>query len=320
MSGIRRSEFTELMKQDMYDWFFTNYTEIAPTYAELFNVVPSRAAYEQFSVAVGMGDLLEKPESEPIRADRPIEAHTIYCRNRTFGRKVGFSMEMVEDAQKVGNLMRTTVGQWSESVIRTKDRWYAKFFSKGAVTAGDVIFNNTISGVVTDTSGDFIYDGQPLFGTAHPDVVGNTYSNTAGSTSLTHTNLKTYYETYTDTNAKDERGNEIENVPDVLVIKPDELFNARVILANTAIPGSADNDMNVLAALVDILVWPRISGSNIWILGRRKAGLMATDRKGAEIDFWQDEETKDYFASINLRWGGCATDWRPWLAGNLSTT
>lgn len=294
--------------------------EIAPTYAELFNVMPSDAAYEQFTVAVGLGDLLEKPESEPLRADRPIEAHTIYCRNRTFGRKVGFSMEMVEDAQKVSNILRTTVGQWSESVVRTKDRWYAKFFSKGAFTAGHTIFNNTISGVVTDSSGDFIYDGQAFFGAAHPDALGNTYSNTAGSTSLTHTNLKTYYTTYTDTNAKDERANEIENVPDVLVIKPDELFNARVILANTAIPGSADNDMNVLAAIVDILVWPRISGDNIWILGRRKAGLMATDRKGAEIDFWQDEETKDYFASINLRWGGCVTDWRPWLAGNLSTS
>ena len=44
MSGVRRSEFTELMKQDMYNWYFTNYMEIAPTYAELFNIVPSKAA------------------------------------------------------------------------------------------------------------------------------------------------------------------------------------------------------------------------------------------------------------------------------------
>ena len=217
-------------------------------------------------------------------------------------------MEMVEDAQKVSNILRTTVGQWSESVVRSKDRWYSQFFSKGAISAGHQIFNNTIQGVVTDTSGNLIYDSVSFFNSAHVNKAGTSYSNTAGSTSLTHTNLKTYYTTYTDTNAKDERGNEIENVPDVLVIKPDELFNARVILANTAIPGSADNDLNVLAAIVDLMVWPRISGSNIWILGKRKAGLMGTDRKDVELNFYQEEETLDYFTSINLRWGGCVTD------------
>ena len=107
---------------------------------------------------------------------------------------------------------------------------------------------------------------------------------------------------------------------DVLIIKPDELFNARVILANTAIPGSADNDINVLAQIVGILVWQRISGTNIWILGRKKAGLIATDRMGPELDFYQDETNKDYFATIITRYGGCVTDWRPWLAGNLSTS
>jgi len=275
---------------------------------------------EKFTVAVGLGDMLEKPEGTALKADNPLEAWTVVCKNRTFGRKVQFTYEAVEDAQKVDNFLKTSVGQWAESVDRSKDRWYVKFFSKGAFTAGHAVFNNTIPGVVTDSSADMIYDGQAFFGSAHPDQVGNTYNNTAGSTNLTHTNLKTYYETYTSTNAFDERGNEIVMEPDVLVIKPDNLFNARVILANTAIPGSADNDINVLAALVDLLVWRRISGTAIWILGKKKYGLMATERQGPVIDFYQDEETKDYFATIFLRWGGCVTDWRGHLAGNLSTS
>ena len=294
--------------------------EIAPTYAQLFNIVPSSAAYEKFTVAVGLGDLLEKPEGDDLRADNPMEAWTIVCKNRTFGRQVRFSYESVQDAQKVSNLLKATVGTWSESVVRSKDRWYVKFFNRGAYTAGDDIFNNTIPGVIDDASTVNIYDGQKFFSNAHPDKVGGTYDNYDASTSLTHTNLKTAYTKFTFTNAKDERGNEIENVPDTLLIRPDELFNARVILANTSIPGSTDNDINVLAAIVDILVWPRLDTANVWYLGRKKAGLMATERQGVDMDFYQDETNKDYFATILLRWGGAITDWRGWNGSNCATS
>jgi len=320
MAGVTRSEFTELMVQDMYDWILQDYTELSPVYQQVYKEVPSSAAYEKFTTAVGLGDMLEKPEGEDLRADVPLEAYTVVCKNRTFGRQTRMTKEMVEDAQKVSNILRTTVGTWGESVVRSKDRWYAKLLYEGAVTAGDGIYNNTIPGVVDDATGVKIYDSQTLFGSAHPDKVGNTYSNTAGSTSLTHTNLKTYYDTYITTNAKDERGNEIENTPNTLLITPDNLFTARVILANTAIPGSVDNDINVLASIVNILVWPRLSGTNLWALCQLGVGNMATNRQGPEIDFYQDETSKDYFATINMRWGGCWTDWRPWLGANFSTT
>ncbi len=320
MSGVRRTDFTAAMQRDMYDWMFQNYVEVNPVYAQVFKIVPSTSAFDQFTTAVGLGDLLEKPESEDLKADSPLESYTVVCKNRTFGRMVRFSMESIDDAQKGGNLLKSTVGTWSEALIRTKDRFYSKFFGKGAFTSGHEIFNNTIQGVVTDSSGNYIYDGKAFFASDHPDKVGNTYSNTAGSTSLTHTNLKTYYTTYSSTNAMDERGNEIENVPNVLIVKADEIFNARTILANTLIPGSQDNDMNVLASIVNILMWQRISGSNVWILGKLGSGLLATERMSPTIDFYQDETSKDYFATLVARWGGCVVDWRPWLGGNLSTS
>ncbi len=275
---------------------------------------------EKFTTAVGLGDMLEKPEGEDLRADVPLEAYTVICKNRTFGRQTRMTKEMVEDAQKVANILRTTVGTWGESVVRSKDRWYAKLLYQGAISAGDDIYKNTIPGVIDDASGNKIYDGQTLFSASHEDKVGNTYSNTAGSTSLTHTNLKTYYDTYITTNAKDERGNEIENTPNTLLITPDNLFTAKVILANTAIPGSADNDYNVLSSIVNILVWPRLSGTNLWALCQLGQGNVATNRQGPEIDFYQDETSKDYFATINMRWGGVFTDWRQWLGANFSTS
>ena len=72
----------------------------------------------------------------------------------------------------------------------------------------------------SSSSGNFIYDGKPFFASAHPDKVGNTYANATASGSLTHTNLKTIYTTYTSTNNRDERGQIVTITPDTLLIPP----------------------------------------------------------------------------------------------------
>ena len=308
------------MKKDAYKYFWEAYTEKTTVYDTLFDIVPSNAAYEKFTSAIGMGDLLEKPESEDLSADTPMEGYTVICKNRTFGRLARFSKESVEDAQKTGNLIQQTVGSWGKSYLRTKEKFYAKFFNKGAMTAGDDIFDNTISGVVTDPSGKKIYDGKPFFSTSHADKVGNTYSNYSSSNSLTSANLQTVYTTFTSTNNRDERGNIIELTPDTLLIPPALNFTARVILETQAIPGSADNDINVLTNILNPKVWPYLDDSDGWFVGTAKEGLLATERQDPAIDTWQDETNLDFFVSINCRYGGCITNWRHWYANNISSS
>jgi len=320
MAGVRRSDFTEAMKKEMYPWYFESYDETPTVYESLFDIQQSSAAYEKFTSAIGLGDLLEKPEGEDLVADSPMESYTIVCKNRTFGRQVRFSYESVKDTQKVADLLKATVGTWGQSTARTKDKWYVQLFNYGAYTAGHAVFNNTISGVIDDASGNFIYDSKPFFASAHPDKVGNTYANATASGSLTHTNLKTIYTTYTSTNNRDERGQIVTITPDTLLIPPALLFTAKVILANTAIPGSVDNDINVLANIVNPIVWPRLTDTDAWYLGKAKMGLMGTNRQEAVMDMYQDETNKDYYATIFLRWGGCVTNWRYWYSSNLATS
>lgn len=320
MAGVRRSDFTEAMKKEMYPWYFESYDETPTVYESLFDIQQSNDAYEKFTSAIGLGDLLEKPEGEDLLADSPMESYTIVCKNRTFGRQVRFSYESVKDTQKVADLLKTTVGTWGQSTARTKDKWYVQLFNYGAYTAGHSVFNNTITGVIDDSSGNFIYDGKPFFSSDHPDKVGNTYANATASNSLTHTNLKTIYTTYTSTNNRDERGQIVTITPDTLLIPPALLFTAKVILANTAIPGSTDNDVNVLANLVNPIVWPRLTDTDAWFLGKAKSGLMGTNRQEAIMDAYQDETNKDFYATILLRWGGCVTNWRYWYSSNLATS
>jgi len=245
---------------------------------------------EKFTSAIGLGDLLEKPEGADLQTDKPIESYTIVCKNRTWGRKTQFTYETVQDTLAVQNLLADTVGSWGKALPRTKDRWYSNFFNYGAATSGNAIFNNSITGVIDDASGNKIYDNQPFFvaSDGHKDKVGNGYTNFTETRALTHSNLQTTYITYTTTNARDEKGNNIELIPDTLLIPPALRFTAQVILNTTLLPGSMDNDTNVLAAIVNPVEWHNLTDTDGWFLGKAKHGLMATDRLDVMIDFWQD--------------------------------
>ena len=320
MAGVHRSQFTEAMKKDMYTYFWEAYPEVPPVYEQLFDVRQSNAAYEKFTSAIGLGELLEKPEGEDMQADAPMESYTIICKNRSFVRLVRFSYETVKDAQKVGNILQSAVESWSRMVPITKEKFYAKFFNYGAWTAGHDVFNNTITGVIDDATTVSIYDGKKFFATDHASRAGATYSNYNSGYTLTHDNLKTVWNQYHNTNNRDERDEIISLRADVLLIPTALRFTAQVLLETTLIPGSMDNDTNVVKAIVSPLDWSYLTDSTGWFLGAKKMGLMATDREDVTMDFWQDETSKDYFASIFTRFGGCVTNWRYWIANEISTS
>jgi phage major head subunit gpT-like protein len=321
--AVLRNQFTEAMKKDAYKYFWESYPTKPPVYEDLFEVIPSDAAYEQFTSAIGLGELLEKPENEDIQSDQPMESYTIVCKNRSFARKVSFSYESMQDAKKGGNLLMSVVSSWGRMYPITKEKFYAKFFNNGALTAGHDVFNNTITDVVSDASGALIYDSQPFFDAAHADKVGNTYDNHMASSALTKANLEIAYNTFVATNNRDERGEVIDLQPDTLLIPPALHFTARVILETTLIPGSTDNDIYVLEGIVNAKQWSYLTadGSDSpWFLGNVKQGLLATEREGISIDFYQDEENLSYIARIFGRFGGCVTNWRYWINANGATS
>lgn len=250
-----------------------------------------------------------------------MESYTVVCKNRSYARKVRFSYESVQDAKKVDNFLSKVTGTWGRMLPITKEKFYAKFFNYGAYSAGyDAVFDNTITDVVSDSSGDFIYDGKAFFDDDHPDRVGNTYDNHLGSTSLTHANLKTAHELYTNTNNRDERGEVIDLTPDVLLIPPALRFTAMEILQSEKEPDVFNNTINVLRNIIQPMVWSYLTDSDAWFLGRLKHGLMATDREDVSLDFYEDEENMSYVARVFTRFGGAVTNWRYWVAANCSTS
>lgn len=324
--AVERNDFTEAIRKQGYAWYWENYDEIPTTYQEIFAEEDMSGAYVQETSAVGLNDLKEKPESEPLQEDTPMEGYPIYGKCRTFGSKVSWSMELYEDSQVEG-LFQKTVQSWARSVPRTKDRWYSNFFNYGGYTAGNDIFNNSIPDIVTDPSGNLIYDSKPLFnlsGNTRKSKKGGTYYN-GFALDLDASNLLHVYKHMTQTNNRDEKDDEIILEPDTLLVPSSLKFTAQELLQyenqfTTNFLMEVSKPLNLLKGKLDIIVWPRLSDSDAWFLLCRKQGLKAMNRMSDQIDFYRDPDTKAYIATIVVRWGGYANNWRFLTGSNFATS
>ena len=321
-----RSEFTELMTRDMYGWFMESYDQLQPVYPQIFDVKPLVGAYAQETAGIGLGQLSERSEGNDIVASNPLEGYTVIGKARTFSDSFYLTMEFVEDAtpEKMASTMQGFAGTWASGVVNTKETFAAKFFNYGGYTSGrHDTFDNTITGVITDSSGDLIYTGKPFFALTannHPAKDGSTYFNSLGALSLTGTNLQTAYNRMTNSNNYDERGEKIALRPDTLLIPPALRFTAKTILDSELLPGGANNDINTSQNLVSPIEWQYLTDTNGWFVGSRGKGLTFLERKAPIIDFYQDELSKKYYATIDARFGGMVTNWRHWVAANISTS
>jgi hypothetical protein len=313
------------MTRDMYGWFLEKYDTFAPVYPQIFQVEQMASGYDQTTTGLGLGQLSERKEGDQIISSNLLEGYTAVCKARTFSDSYWMTMEFVEDtpAEKIANILRGYAQTWGEGVVATKEAFAAKFFIHGAKTAGHDVFDNTITGVVTDPSGDLIYDGKPFFaasGNNHPAKDGSTYYNSLGALNLSAANIETAYTLMTTTNNRNERGEIIQIMPDTLLIPPALHFSAKTILESELLPGGANNDKNVVQNLVQPIEWQYLTDTNAWILGKRQKGLKFYERKAPVIDFYQDEKDKKFYATIDTRFGAVVDNWRYWVAANLATS
>lgn len=319
--ALMRTDFTQSLVKRGYEVFWDKYPEIDDVWTALYNERNIETPYYEASSMIGLGDLEEKPEGEPFSNDQPADGWPVLGRVRTFGRRISFSMELYEDTQ-VENLFADTVGQWSESYQRTRDRFYARFFNEGAYTAGSPIFNNTIPGVKTDPTGPFIYDGKPFFADAanpHPCKMADLTMVNYLPLSLTYENFMTAYNQMTLMNSYDEKGDEINLVPDTLLIHPKNQFKAKEILGSTYLPHTETTPSiaNPLKNIVpNVIQWRRLADPDSWFLLARARGMHALKRKDIELDVWIDQETKEVIATVNCRFGGYVDNHRYAIACN----
>jgi len=320
--AFERTDFTRLLQRRIVEMFWENYTEVDPVWMSLFTEDKTDEPFVEKQSMLGMGDLEEKKENEAFAYDTVSEGWPIIGSVKSFGKATAVSYELYKDSE-FRNLFGDFVQQMAENYPRTRDRYFANVFNNGALLTGTKELDGTVPGVKIDPTRGLLYDGKPLFagvGNGHPALMnqGQTYANYLPLT-LTLENLNTVYDMMTIDNAYDEQGNKIVIRPDTLVVPQALRSTAMQVLSTQYMPtssGVSSTKINPLYKAFDIIVWPHLTDRNGWFLVERRKGLKVLNRQAPTIDVWQDDETKQFKASIYTRYGCYADNWRYVFACN----
>lgn len=317
MPGIRQ-DFSKTMVKDMYEayWDGEKYDTEPIQWSKVWQEKPIDGAYDQSTSLVDMEEYEETPETEGYNFRSGVEGYTSIGKPRTFTSGREYTEEAIEDQQKVGNDIKAYCSGWGRGKNRTQDKFFANFYNYGGLTAGNDIFDGSVTNVITDASGKGIYDGTaaspvPWFveAASHTSIGKGTYGN-GKSLSFSAENLETLYKLMTDTNSYNENDERINIIPDYIMYPTALQFEVRRVLESTLIPGKGNNDTNVLQNILEPIMNPYLTNAEAFFIGKKKKGKIALMRRGVKMGFYHDEDKRRWKGVSSLRFGGYINNWR----------
>ena len=332
MSSVSASQVPALVSDVGYKIAMESYASADPAvWPILFDTIPLTGEEEGFSARTIVGTT--EPAVTRRGADAP--ARTMEEGYQWYGKvdKLQEAIILPEELWKSPNAkaliearIKTAIPGLSKGFMNAKERMAVRLFNKGAMTAGDLVaFDGNFPGHV-DPYPKFIYDGKPWFaasGNGHPAYLkaATTFVNHDANT-LSSSSLTSAYTLHTVTNARSEADEFVGgNIPNTLVVPADLRETALVLLGTMNRPGTANNDINVNRDLYNLVVWPWLTDTNGWFLGRAKEGIKAAD-SGAPMIFTSEPDPRNGNITVRLvsYFGAWVDQFRPWSAHATSTS
>lgn len=322
MAGLTTDQVALYLK-DMYKAEREGYKEVETKYNQIWKVVNNvKGAGDKITQILGQGKLTRHlTEGQQIVFKSPVQGWEFLVKYWTFSDGIALSKEAVEDTTKLGNLLKDLSVSWGKQVRIVKEEFGSRPFNEGGNLSGDFIFNGTHTGN-TDSSGDLMYDSEPLFnltGNTRSTKGGGTYFNSVAGLTLTPANFETLYNLQTATNNRDERDNIVRNPADTLLVRPgaNRWLADRIVGTERGIPGQQLNDINPYYKLVSVIDWDYLESAegNFYIGKRQSDDFQFRERQDTEIRFFRDEGNLGYKASINIRIGVLLKNFRTWGRG-----
>jgi hypothetical protein len=322
MAGVRNDQVA-LYLMDMYKAEREGYEEMPTVYDKVFKVVTGiKGAGDKNTQILGAGDVTRHlTEGQQVNFKSPIQGWEYLVNYWTFSDGLSLTKEAVEDTTKLGDLLKDLAATWGESIRVEKETTAATVFNRGGDLLGEWVFNGTHTGN-TDSSGDMLYDGYPLFnltGNARSSKGGATYYNSIASLTVTPGNFETLYNLHTATNNRNERDRVIKNPCDTFLCRPgaDTFAAERIFDTTKGIPGGQLNDNNVYYKLCKVISWDYLlSSESAFYIGKSQSNkFQFRERQQVELRFFRDETNLGYKVSCNLRFGVFIKDWRVWSRG-----
>ena len=317
------TQFDEIAKKEAYPVVLDDYDAGGPpVYEQICEVIDGIDPVDislqgtKGTTMTTMGRPKRRKPGQAIEEDRPGEGYTWQMRFDQLTQHLAVPYETVAALDsKVGDFIAGQIRSWGAAFAAEEEEFVAGMFMKGTLTAGSLDYFDGSFVSNADANAKFIYDGLPFFDGAHTQAAGgNTFSNISTSLTLSQANLQTVYTTVSDTNAKNERNENISIMPDVLVVAPGQKFLAEVITQTAQVTASANNDINPSAGLVRPIVWRYLTDdATQWIVGKAGSGIQVR-RTPLRIVTWDDPKTQSYHVAALREFGGAVTNWRHWYS------
>lgn len=252
-----RAEEVMLENYEQQDQTWRTFTDVRP-------VAQTDGYQKRGTVMQGAGRYKKREDGAEIEADDPGQGPTWYLKVDPYGRRLDLPYRLVEGASagQIGDMVSDFMSSFGESAGLDKSDKIARMYEKGMLTAGDL---EAFDGGKNDPAPKFVYDSGAWFRAGHPlSGSSDTISNYTASLGLTVSNLETVVTAFRKDMAKDERGDRIRLRPRFLIVPPELEFTARRILESVQLPGSQNNDANVIRGRLELVVWDALTDPAGW--------------------------------------------------------
>lgn len=264
------NQFEELYVPGLRKVIFESYTYLPVQYEQFLNVATSQRQFEEDYKMGGFGNVPAKPEGTNIIYDDPVPGSKVKFSWTPYGKGFRVTHEaMMDDLYGPMKKMAASLG---------------KAFRNQTEILGAAILNNAFTDPAAgaDNSG---YDALALCHVAHTLLRGGTWRNrptTDVDLSVTAMqDASVDFELFVD-----ESGVPIVIPARKLIIAPANIPLAREILGSPNKPFTADNEINILAGSLEMVVSHYMTDTNAW--------FVFADKADTDVWFmWREKFTTD---------------------------
>lgn len=326
------AQAVELTEREVFSILAEERAGLSTIYTSLAEIVPispdGGILGDKMTEITSMGDLEETGDHESYPEDSFETAWTRYFRIPKFARRLTISerdIAATDAAQRIPNLVANRIESYRRSWALRKETIVAALFNDGALTAGSTVFDGTVKKLgFTDPNPKKIYDGDTFFSTTHPLATNASadISNFAASAALSAATLQTALTAFKKTMAVDERNRRYMNVPRKLAVAQELEWTARTILESALIPGSGNNDANVVMGSLELVTNPFFETSTAWaVLGADdQAPIRAYDSGELRARVWFNSDKKQIVVDVDGFFGANVKLWNGCYGANWPTT
>lgn len=251
-------------------------------------------SYHEEVMLYGMGAAPELPDGQAVTYQSGGQLYVARYQYKVFGLAYALTKVLVEDGDHI-RIGSTFSKHLAQAMIETKETNMANHLNRA--------FNSSYKGG----------DNVELCSASHPGVSGNQSNLLATAAALSQTSLEQML--IQIRKATDSNGKKIRITPKKLIVSPDNVFQAEVLLKSVLRSGTANNDINAIKSMgmltSDTAVVSRMTSTTAWFVQTdAPEGLKILMRRRLEKSMEGDFETDSVRYKATERYGSGWTDWR----------